>query len=166
MSTWFRRLGFAEVHQRLIVGAVPLDEGDVRMLARLGVTRILNLVEDREYGTGARARVEEALDQAGIEELRLSTEDYGNLPASLLDRAVTVIDGWISEGQLVYLHCRAGWQRSATVAGAVVAAREAVSADEALGRIRARKPSADPLPHQKEDLRAWYEGRQIQAAER
>src|SRR5271154_3939836 len=58
VSSWFRTYGFADVHDRLIVGALPLDEADVRMLAALGVTRVLNLVEDAEYGQGERHKVE------------------------------------------------------------------------------------------------------------
>ena len=52
MSNWFEAYGFADVHDDLIVGAYPLDANDVRTIQRLGVRRILNLVEDREYGPG------------------------------------------------------------------------------------------------------------------
>ncbi len=34
-----------------------------------------------------------------------------------------------------------------------------IDIDEALDAVRLRKPSADPLPHQREDLRRWWEGR-------
>ena len=54
MSSWFRSYGYASVYDHLIVGALPLDETDVRMLATLGVSRVLNLVEDDEY-TARRA---------------------------------------------------------------------------------------------------------------
>jgi len=57
------------------------------------------------------------------------------------------------------VHCRAGWQRSAAVAAAVVAVRDGLDIDEALAYVQARKPSADPLPHQREDLRRWWAAR-------
>jgi hypothetical protein len=41
----------------------------------------------------------------------------------------------------------------------VVAIRDGVDIDEALERVQERKPSADPLPHQREDLRRWWEQR-------
>ncbi len=66
VSSWFRTYGYASVYERLIVGALPLDEADVRMLAALGVSRVLNLVEDAEYGRGARQKVERALADVGI----------------------------------------------------------------------------------------------------
>ena len=159
MSNWFETYGYAEVYENLIVGAVPLDLRDVRTLRYLGIERVLNLVQDEEYQPGSRAIVGAALANSGIEEVRLSTVDYGGLTAELLDQSVATISNWLDEHNLVYLHCRAGWQRSATVAGAVIAAREDLDPDAALAVAQARKPSADPLPHQREDLRRWWADR-------
>jgi atypical dual specificity phosphatase len=145
----------------LIIGAVPADESDVQMLERLGVTRILNLVEDREYPPGARTQVVRSLRTAGIVEERFSSEDYGALSASLLDDASELANSWLDEGELVYIHCRAGWQRSATVAGAVLVRRFGLGPDDALAEINARKPTAKPLPHQRESLLAWSDSRPV-----
>jgi protein-tyrosine phosphatase len=159
MSSWFDSYGFAGVYPRLIVGAVPLDRRDVRKLAQMGVDRILNLVQDEEYQPGARATVDESLEKAGIEERRFATIDYGGLTPELLDDAVAAVNAWLDEGHTVYLHCRAGWQRSAAVAAAVIATRENVDVDQAVATVHTRKPSADPLPHQRDDLRRWWEAR-------
>ena len=69
------------------------------------------------------------------------------------------VNEWLHEGHRVYLHCRAGWQRSAAIAAGVVAIREGVGIDEALTMVQQRKPSADPLPHQVEDLEWWWQER-------
>ena len=159
MSNWFRNYGFSDVHDRLIVGAVPLDASDVSLLAGLGVTRVLNLVEDQEYPPEARTEVTRALAGAGILEERRSSEDFGSLSANLLGETSQLVNAWLDEGELVYLHCRAGWQRSVTVAGAVLATRLRIDPDEALRQIQARKPTAQPLPHQREDLLAWWNAR-------
>lgn len=159
MSGWFRSYGYASVHDRLIVGALPLDEADVRMLAALGVSRVLNLVEDGEYARGARRRVEKALAGEEIEEVRLSTEDYGTLSPELLDQGTALVNGWLDEGEIVYLHCRAGWQRSAAIAAGAIALREGIDVDAALDQVQRLKATADPLPHQREDLRRWFESR-------
>lgn len=162
MSTWFRTYGFADVLDGLLIGAYPLDDSDVGMLAWIGVKRVLNLTEDAEYRRGERDAVERALSAAGIEEYRLSLTDYGGLPVRALDEAVAEISAWLDEGVLSYLHCRAGWQRSAAVAAAVVAVRQGLEIDDALAQVQLRKPSADPLPHQREDLRRWWEARRAQ----
>ena len=39
VSSWFRTYGYASVYDHLIVGALPLDEADVHLLAALGVDR-------------------------------------------------------------------------------------------------------------------------------
>jgi protein-tyrosine phosphatase len=163
VSAWFKTYGFAGVHDRLIVGAFPQDQSDVRMLAMLGVGRVLNLVEDAEYEKGARRKVERAFAQNEIEEVRLSTVDYGGLSPELLDEATAQVNAWLDEKEVVYLHCRAGWQRSPTIAAAVVSMREDITPDLALQKIQSMKSTAEPLPHQRDDLQRWWDGRQTTA---
>jgi protein-tyrosine phosphatase len=157
MSEWFERFGSAEVYPHLIVGAVLLDANDVQAVVDQQVDRVLNLVRDEEYPTGARLEVEIALEANQVAERRVGVVDFGNVSLGALEQAVRQVEGWLDEDHTVYLHCRAGWQRSATVAAAVIATRENVGIDDALAQLRAAKPTADPLRHQKDDLRSWYE---------
>ncbi|HWD65615.1 MAG TPA: dual specificity protein phosphatase family protein [Solirubrobacteraceae bacterium] len=159
MSRWFRSYGFAEVADRLLVGAYPLDDEDVAMLARLHVSRVLNLVEDAEYPEGAREAVSHALAAAGIAEQRQPMPDYGGLPASRIDTVVDQALEWLDAGKTVYLHCRAGWQRSAALAAAILTDRDGRALDQAMAQVQTRKPSADPLPHQRDDLERWWKAR-------
>jgi protein-tyrosine phosphatase len=129
------------------------------MLAWLGVQRVLNLVQDDEYNRGSRQRVELALATHGIEEHRLRLTDFGRLPAEALESAVAEVLDSLEQGKKTYVHCRAGWQRSAAVAAGVVAIRNGIDIDEALTLVKRMKPSADPLPHQRDDLRAWWDSR-------
>jgi protein-tyrosine phosphatase len=156
VSDWFRTYGFAQVHDGLVIGAYPLDEEDIRMLSAMSVVRVLNLVEDQEYAPGRRFLIEVALREAGIEEHRMQLTDFGRLPADQLESAVREVVGWLKQGGLNYVHCRAGWQRSAAVAAGAVAVYDGMGIDEALAQVQRRKPSADPLPHQVDDLRAWW----------
>ncbi|HEY4829635.1 MAG TPA: dual specificity protein phosphatase family protein [Solirubrobacteraceae bacterium] len=159
MSRWFRSYGFADVLDNLLVGAYPLDQDDVDTLARLGIRRVLNLTEDGEYRPGDRQVVERALAAAGIDERRISLPDYGSLPPETLETAVQEVNAWLEDGERTYLHCRAGWQRSAAVATGVVALRAGLGIDDALDHVQEHKPSADPLPHQRADLRRWWDSR-------
>jgi protein-tyrosine phosphatase len=159
VSAWFLTYGFADVLDDLLIGGYPLDADDVAMLSRIGVKRILNLAQDREYGPGEREQVEHGLAAAGIEERRMALVDYGRLPAEKLDALVDELGQWLDRGVRTYLHCRAGWQRSPAVAAALIAARDAIDIDEALAYVQSRKPSADPLPQQREDLRRWWSSR-------
>jgi len=159
MSDWFTTYGFAEVHDGLLIGAYPLDASDVGMLATMSVSRILNLVEDQEYPPGRRFLIEAELREAGIEEHRMRLTDFGGLPADRLEEAVQLVVGWLKQGDLSYVHCRAGWQRSAAVAAGAVAVYDGLGIEQALDFVQKRKPSADPLPHQRADLRAWWRER-------
>ncbi|WP_196189047.1 dual specificity protein phosphatase family protein [Conexibacter sp. W3-3-2] len=161
MSDWFERYGFALVDERLATGAYPLDAADVaRLRDELGVTRVLNLCEDAEYEEGERLAVDEAYAHHGILEHRLQLIDYGEVLPGALEQGAREVVPWLDGGETVYVHCRAGWQRSATVAAAALSVRFGIEPDAALGRIRERKPSAQPLHHQLEGLWRWWRTRQ------
>jgi predicted protein tyrosine phosphatase len=166
MSDWFESYGFAEVFPELMIGAYPLDGGDVDELAASGVRRVLNLAQEAEYHEAQRATVEAALERHGIAEVRLSIVDFGHLPADRLDHAVGTVVGWMDEGVGSYVHCRAGWQRSASVASGAVAVFNDVDISTALAWVRSNKSTANPLPHQRADLLDWWltRGRQQAAA--
>jgi protein-tyrosine phosphatase len=159
VSSWFRSYGFADVLDGLLIGAYPLDRDDVAMLEWIGVERVFNLTEDAEYPEGDRQAVVAALTEAGIEERRLELTDFGRLPPDALERAVMEVISSLEERKRTYVHCRAGWQRSAAVAAGVVALRDGLDIGEALALVKERKPSADPLPHQRDDLLRWWEER-------
>ncbi len=150
----------------LLIGAYPLDAADVWMLEWSGVRRVLNLVEEDEYRPGERHGVQSALVRSGIEERRIGLTDYGGLPANELEEAVQTVNGWLDQGIRTYVHCRAGWQRSAAVAAGVVAVRLGLDIDEALAYVQARKPKADPLPHQRKDLKRWWNSRSARDRDR
>jgi protein-tyrosine phosphatase len=160
VSRWFRSYGFAEVDDRLAIGAYPLDAADVGMLASHAVRHVLNLAQDEEYRPAQHEAVTAAYEVLGIEEQRLDVVDYGHLPPELLEQAVTTVLGWLEQDDgTVYVHCRAGWQRSAAVAAGVVAIRDGLEIDDALAAVKRRKKTADPLPHQVDDLHAWWDTR-------
>jgi atypical dual specificity phosphatase len=159
VSDWFTRFGFAQVGDGLLIGAYPLDAADIALLAQEGTEVVYNLCEDVEYDEGLRERIVDALADAGIAERRLPLQDYGDLPRQALDRAVEEVLHDLDDGRTVYVHCRAGWQRSAAVAAGVIALREGVAVEEALQMLRERKPTAEPLDHQLADLVSWFAGR-------
>ena len=116
MSDWFEHFGFAEVAAELLIGAYPQDAADVAALRAAGVTRVLNLVQDLEYDPGGRDACVLALADAGIEEHRIEVVDFGNLLPGHIELAARKALEWLGAGERVYVHCRAGMQRSATVA--------------------------------------------------
>ena len=159
MSGWFEHFGFGQVGDELLIGAYPQDADDVAALVEAGVTRVFNLVQDVEYEGAGREACTVALVNAGILEERVEVVDYGNLLPGHIERAVQVVRPWLADGERVYVHCRAGMQRSATVAAAIVALEEDCSPAEALRRVSERNPRANPLEHQRQDLVRWWKVR-------
>jgi len=159
VSSWFEHFGFAVVGDDLVMGAYPQDAEDVAAIAETGVTRIFNLVQDVEYEPGARDACVTALAESGIEERRVALVDFGSLTTEQIEGAALAVLAWLEQGERVYVHCRAGWQRSATVVAAIVTLREGVDPWVALDILRERKPTANPLSHQREDLFRWWERR-------
>jgi len=160
MSAWFEEFGFAQIGPDLLMGAYPQDAHDVAALRDAGVTAVFNLVQDSEYQrAGGREACASALARAGIREERIELIDYGNLRTDHIELAATTVLAWLEAGERAYVHCRAGMQRSAVVAAAVLALREDLDPHEALRRIRARNPQANPLAHQRADLLRWWDTR-------
>jgi predicted protein tyrosine phosphatase len=156
VSEWFQSYGFAEVFPELMIGAYPLDTADVDELAANGVRNVLNLAEEAEYDGAQRAEVTAALARRELTEVRLSIIDFGHLPADGLDQAVATVVGWMDECVPSYVHCRAGWQRSASVAAGAVAVFNDVDISTALDWVRSHKSRANPLAHQRADLLDWW----------
>jgi atypical dual specificity phosphatase len=161
VSEWFERFGRAEVAEGLMSGAYPCDADDVSALAADGITCVMNLCEDDEYEDGDRDAVVAAYASRSIAEQRVGVVDYANLMPGAIELAAEQVAAWLNEGEIVYVHCRAGWQRSAVVAAAALAVRDDIDPEEALASIRRRKPSSEPLPHQLQDLRRWWRMRLI-----
>ena len=159
MSGWFAHFGFGQVGDGLLIGAYPQDADDVAALVEAGVTCVFNLVQDVEYEDGGREACETALADAGILEERVEVIDFGNLLPGHIERAVQTVRPWLADGESVYVHCRAGMQRSATVAAAIIALEEGVEPTEALRRVSERNPRANPLEHQRQDLLRWWKAR-------
>ena len=156
MSAWFEHFGFGQVADDLFIGAYPQDADDVAALQEAGITKVFNLVQDVEYDDGGRDACAAALAQAGIDEERVEIVDYGNLMPGHIERAVRTVRDWLDDGERVYVHCRAGMQRSAVVAAAIVALDEGLRPEEALDVVSKRDDRANPLPHQRADLRRWW----------
>jgi atypical dual specificity phosphatase len=144
------RLNYSRLNHRLLAGAMPHAAEHVAALQSEGVSVVINLCEQREYWDGERETVMAAYAESGITELPLPVKDGATVPHQVIDAAV---EGMGSD--VVYVHCRGGRERSATVATALLAASEQMPIDRALELACTRRPVFQPLPWQLAALRAW-----------
>lgn len=111
-------MDYDKILPNLFVGWHPATGGDVRRLTDAGVTAVLNLQTDHDFGLFGvdwptlRARY----FASGIEVRRVPIRDFDDddLRAKLPE-AVRVLKELLDDGNTVYVHCSAGVNRSPSV---------------------------------------------------
>lgn len=139
-SLWFSRamwlLGrwhwWDQVEDGLLFGAVP-SRREVRQLATLGVGAVVNLCEEFDGHTCELAA-------SGVVHLHLPTLDYHCPTEPDLVRGISFILEHRSATTSVYVHCKAGRGRSATMVLCYLMAAHGIDAREAYARVKAARP--------------------------
>jgi atypical dual specificity phosphatase len=152
------RLNYSRIGDRLLAGAMPFRADHVAALRAEGVTAVVNLCQEREYWDGERDLIAAAYAEHGIAEHHLPVIDGSTVPAGVLDAAVA-----LAGDHTVYVHCRGGRERSATVAVALLARLEGMPIDRALELAKQRRPIFAPLPWQVSGLHSWSGGQAADA---
>jgi len=145
------------ITDRVKAGPNPLTADDVRSLVDDGITHVLDLREPGEWsppqvGQGAL----DEMTARGIVRLHLPIEDTGAPTLEGLDAAVAFIDNALADPTArVYVHCRAGMERTACVLVAWHARAHGVDYRKALKTLRKARPILSPLPEQEDVTREW-----------
>lgn len=103
-----RRNWWDRIDENVIVGALP----DARHVAQWTDANITGVVNTCEEYSGPRR----AYERAGIEQFRMPTIDFTHPHIEDIEAAVGFIKRHADAGGTVYVHCKAGRARSATVA--------------------------------------------------
>lgn len=96
------------IDPNVIVGAFPFAS-DVDGMHAAGVRAVVNTCEEYAGPQADYAR-------HGIEQLRIPTTDFTHPKLEDVQRAVEFVQEHVEKGGAVYIHCKAGRARSATVA--------------------------------------------------
>uniref|UniRef100_K7F7Y7 Phosphatidylglycerophosphatase and protein-tyrosine phosphatase 1 n=2 Tax=Pelodiscus sinensis TaxID=13735 RepID=K7F7Y7_PELSI len=130
---WFHRIDPA-----VLLGALPLRGRSRRLVEEENVRGVLTMNE--EYETRFLCCSPQEWEAMGVEQLRLSTVDLVGVPTlENLQRGVEFVLKHRDSGNSVYVHCKAGRSRSATMVAAYLiqlyhwTPQEAV---DAIARIR------------------------------
>lgn len=133
LGRWLRvRNWWDRIDDTLIVGAMPMVS-DVAELAGEGVVGVVNTCD--EY-----AGPDEAYQQYGIEQLRVPTVDFTHPSLESVTRAVDFMERVTANGGTVYVHCKAGRARSATVAMCWLIKHRGMSPEEAQTLLLQKRP--------------------------
>jgi atypical dual specificity phosphatase len=120
----------------VIVGAYPFAR-DVDGLYSEGVRGVVNTCE--EY-PGPKQQY----TQAGIQQLRIPTTDFTHPKLKDVQLAVEFTQRFVQKEESVYIHCKAGRARSATVAMCWLMKYRGMTMDEAQAALLKARPHINP----------------------
>ncbi|QDV70914.1 hypothetical protein Poly24_46470 [Rosistilla carotiformis] len=142
--TWNMLLGRAlkvrrwwdPIDPHVIVGAYPFAR-DVSLMYEQGVRAVVNTCE--EYA-GPQA----VYDAMGIEQFRMPTTDFTHPKLEDIERAVEFVQSHVAQEHTVYIHCKAGRARSATVALCWLIKYRGQTPEQAQKILLERRPHVNP----------------------
>ncbi|XP_045104166.1 phosphatidylglycerophosphatase and protein-tyrosine phosphatase 1-like isoform X1 [Portunus trituberculatus] len=150
---WYNR-----VDDRLILGALPFRGMTKELVEVEGVKGVVSMNEDYELMWLANAKKE--WESVGVKFLQLSTTDIFEAPSQeKLQRGVEFIQEMESsnESGSVYVHCKAGRTRSATLVACYLMSKYKWNPEKALAHIVAARPHVWLGPQQHRALATFYE---------
>lgn len=124
------------IDDKVIVGARPFAQ-DVLVLHQAGVRAVVNTCHET-------AGPLDQYTQMGIEQLHIPTVDFTHPSLADVTAAVAFVDRHVQAGHVVYIHCKAGRARSATVAICWLIAHRGMTPDDAQALLLARRPHINP----------------------
>uniref|UniRef100_A0ACD5X9N1 Uncharacterized protein n=1 Tax=Avena sativa TaxID=4498 RepID=A0ACD5X9N1_AVESA len=144
---WWDRIDSTNI----LLGAVPFPS-DVPRLRELGVRAVVTLTKAYERLVPAALYAEHGMDN-----LVLPTTDYLYAPSpDDLLRAVEFIHGNADRGRLVYVHCKAGRARSATVVMCYLVRYKGMTPDGAYEHVRVCRPRVSLAGVQRQAVKDFY----------
>lgn len=150
LGRWLRvRNWWDRIDDTLIVGAMPM-ESDVPKMAHEGVVGVVNTCD--EYA-GPQA----AYQQHGIHQLHLPTVDFTHPTLESVERAVDFIERETAGGGTVYVHCKAGRARSATVALCWLLKSRGMTPAQAQALLLEKRPHVNRYLFARPVVKCFYE---------
>lgn len=148
---WFNR-----VDQTVILGALPFKSMTEELVQTENVRGVITMNE--EYETIHFCNSAEEWKTAGVEQLRLSTVDLTGVPSlDNLHKGVEFALRHREEGSSVYVHCKAGRCRSATLVAAYLIRLHCWSPEEACQMLASIRPHVLVRSAQLQVLRQYHQ---------
>ncbi len=135
------RSWWSRVDEHLIVGAWPFAS-DVKAMHNEGVRAVVNTCE--EY-VGPVTEYQ----KYGIEQFHMPTTDFTHPALADIKKAVEFIQTHVAKGETVYVHCKAGRARSATVALCWLMKYRQLSGREAQNLLLSKRPHVLPVVYER-----------------
>ncbi|VTJ77568.1 phosphatidylglycerophosphatase and protein-tyrosine phosphatase 1 isoform X1 [Marmota monax] len=155
---WYHR-----IDHTVLLGALPLRGMTHKLIQEENVRGVITMNE--EYETRFLCNSSKEWKRVGVEQLRLSTVDMTGIPTlANLHRGVRFALKYQSLGHCVYVHCKAGRSRSATMVAAYLMQVHNYSPEEAVRAISKIRSHIYVRPGQMEILKEFHKEISTRAA--
>ena len=153
LGRWLRvRNWWDRIDETLIVGALPFEK-DVEALSAEGVTCVVNTCA--EYAGPVTA-----YEKFKIEQLRVPTVDFTHPSLESVTQAVEFIERQTKDGGTVYVHCKAGRARSATVAMCWLIRHRGMTPEQAQTLLLEKRPHTNRFVYARPVVVDFYKNEQ------
>lgn len=144
---------------KLYLGALPLtNQGHLDEIVKLGVTHVLSMVEDFEIEDGWFDTPVKGLDweEHGIVTKQIKAVDFLPLKQEEIEEGVAYLDTLLEEGKMVYVHCKAGRGRSASIVIVYLMKHHGLSFDEAFAFVKEQRSQINLNNEQREAIFEYF----------
>lgn len=155
------------ISEKIVLGAIPLGPHHAERLQKQeNIGAVLTILEDFELAEGiAQPISSENWKSRGIEQHHIKAVDFKGVPVQQIQEGVQFLEEQIQAGKKVYVHCKAGRGRSATIVLAYLLKKnytgKKVDFETAYKEIHAAvkndRPQINLNRNQKRTLQAYYE---------
>lgn len=133
------RRWYDRIDDTVILGALPFRSITPKLIEEENVRGVVSMNEDFELRYWVTSKAE--WEKNGVKFLQLSTTDIFETPCQeKLQRGVQFIRSFEGTGQTVYVHCKAGRTRSATLVGCYLMQRYNWTPQKTVELLRLRRP--------------------------
>lgn len=143
----------------LYLGALPLEnKGHLQAIIDLGVTHILSMVEDFEMEEGwlNTPVTQETWKAHGVEVKQIRAVDFHPLSHAELEEGIEYLARTLEQGNTVYVHCKAGRGRSASVVVGYLMQYHHLSFVDAVFLVKQQRPQIHLNQYQRDAILSYF----------
>lgn len=152
---------YNEIQPQLVLGAIPLKNlaHHEELTTRYRNLTVLGCVEPWENQNVSLVTdpvTPENWDELNVSFKQIETPDHYAVPQDKIKEGVEFIERMMAQGKTVYVHCKAGKARSATIVAAYLLKHKICpDAESAIAYIRERRPQIHMVAPQREAIATY-----------
>jgi len=138
LKTSEKRQWYNRVDERIVLGALPFHKTAAELVEKENIGGVISLNES--YEMRILCPTEKEWNELGVEQLHIPTVDFNNAPSvENIKKSMKFIEHLDVE-KSIYVHCKAGRSRSATVVVCYLMHFKSMNVAEAIECIKSKRP--------------------------